>query len=56
MVAGVAWATASMTTGRRRRCQWQRDRGDGTVDDNGVDAVDANGNQIRGDGTVDDNG
>lgn len=28
----------------------------GTVDDNGVDAVDANGNEIRGDGTVDDNG
>lgn len=26
------------------------------LDDNGVDAVDANGNQIRGDGTVDDNG
>ncbi|MFM4807724.1 Hint domain-containing protein [Aeromonas hydrophila] len=26
------------------------------LDDNGVDAVDANGNEIRGDGTVDDNG
>ncbi|MBL0475738.1 hypothetical protein JD489_00070 [Aeromonas veronii] len=26
------------------------------VDDNGVDAVDANGNKLRGDGTVDDNG
>lgn len=26
------------------------------LDDNGVDAVDANGNQIRGDGTVDDRG
>ncbi|HHQ4703444.1 TPA: hypothetical protein ACSP3G_001859 [Aeromonas hydrophila] len=26
------------------------------LDDNGVDAVDANGNKIRGDGTVDDNG
>ncbi|MBL0572895.1 hypothetical protein JD522_05500 [Aeromonas hydrophila] len=26
------------------------------IDDNGVDAVDANGNQIRGDGTVDDKG
>ncbi|WP_421183271.1 hypothetical protein [Aeromonas dhakensis] len=26
------------------------------LDDNGVDAVDANGNDIRGDGTVDDNG
>ncbi|KHN54565.1 hint domain-containing protein [Aeromonas hydrophila] len=26
------------------------------IDDNGVDAVDANGNEIRGDGTVDDNG
>ncbi|MCO4207674.1 hypothetical protein M2R29_06900 [Aeromonas hydrophila] len=25
------------------------------LDDNGVDAVDANGNEIRGDGTVDDN-
>ena len=32
------------------------DRGDGTVDDNGVDAVDASGNEIRGDGTVDDRG
>ncbi|WP_236662280.1 hypothetical protein [Aeromonas jandaei] len=26
------------------------------LDDNGVDAVDANGNKLRGDGTVDDNG
>ncbi|MFQ2196752.1 hypothetical protein ACK33S_02235 [Aeromonas hydrophila] len=26
------------------------------LDDNGVDAVDTNGNEIRGDGTVDDNG
>ncbi len=26
------------------------------LDDNGVDAVDASGNEIRGDGTVDDNG
>ncbi len=26
------------------------------VDDNGVDAVDANGNKLRGDGTIDDNG
>ncbi|MCV9382820.1 hypothetical protein OE564_12375 [Aeromonas hydrophila] len=26
------------------------------LDDNGVDAVDANGNEIRGDGTVDDHG
>ncbi|WOX51323.1 hypothetical protein R2E40_16150 [Aeromonas sp. CD] len=26
------------------------------LDNNGVDAVDANGNEIRGDGTVDDNG
>jgi hypothetical protein len=26
------------------------------LDDNGVDAVDANGNEIRGNGTVDDNG
>ncbi|MBL0669557.1 hypothetical protein JD504_02130 [Aeromonas hydrophila] len=26
------------------------------LDDNGVDTVDANGNEIRGDGTVDDNG
>ncbi|AVP85451.1 hypothetical protein [Aeromonas hydrophila] len=26
------------------------------LDDNGVEAVDANGNEIRGDGTVDDNG
>lgn len=26
------------------------------LDDNGMDAVDANGNEIRGDGTVDDNG
>ncbi|MFQ1652922.1 hypothetical protein ACK378_07825 [Aeromonas veronii] len=26
------------------------------VDDNGVDAVDANGNKLRGDGTTDDNG
>lgn len=29
---------------------------DNSLDDNGVDAVDANGNEIRGDGTVDDNG
>ena len=28
----------------------------GRVDDNGVDAVDANGNKLRGDGSVDDNG
>ncbi|MCH7371285.1 hypothetical protein [Aeromonas sp. MR16] len=28
----------------------------GRVDDNGVDAVDANGNKLRGDGTLDDNG
>ncbi|WDA25642.1 hypothetical protein PSC74_04510 [Aeromonas hydrophila] len=33
-----------------------RGLGNGTVDDNGVDAVDANGNKIRGDGTIDDNG
>ncbi|GJA54343.1 hypothetical protein KAM344_23020 [Aeromonas caviae] len=26
------------------------------MDDNGVDAVDANGNKLRGDGSVDDNG
>ncbi|MGL6496625.1 hypothetical protein ACSZNT_17440 [Aeromonas veronii] len=26
------------------------------IDDNGVDAVDANGNKLRGDGTIDDNG
>ncbi|MCY9835471.1 hypothetical protein [Aeromonas media] len=26
------------------------------LDDNGMDAIDANGNEIRGDGTVDDNG
>ncbi|HDX8641299.1 TPA: hypothetical protein RQN77_004356, partial [Aeromonas dhakensis] len=31
-------------------------RGDGTVDDNGMDAVDADGNKLRGDGTVDDRG
>lgn len=28
----------------------------GRVDDNGVDAVDANGNKLRGDGSIDDNG
>ena len=28
----------------------------GRVDDNGMDAVDANGNKLRGDGSVDDNG
>ena len=26
------------------------------MDDNGVDAVDANGNKLRGDGSMDDNG
>ncbi|MDQ1886133.1 hypothetical protein RA180_19250 [Aeromonas salmonicida] len=26
------------------------------IDDNGMDAVDANGNKLRGDGTIDDNG
>ncbi|MFQ2220497.1 hypothetical protein ACK32O_16910 [Aeromonas enteropelogenes] len=29
---------------------------DSSLDDNGGDAIDANGNEIRGDGTVDDNG
>lgn len=31
-------------------------RGDGSVDDDGVDAVDADGNRLRGDGTLDDDG